>query len=532
MESYNYLSEFSKNIKIEPSYVCSINKEGLVLEHHGEISGMTEKESDIYISSNYLGISSNPISNFSRKTYNRLFDEVKKIIDNDLDVEEKLYLNIGKDKDSWYEIEVKKDPKDDTRALLIWFKSLYLNNLRENSIYELEMYKNLFNSYNICICVNGRIKFISNKAVEFLGGKCWSEFLGKRMKDFISKDSKLDIDYALNKISGNIRDLDFSEVIRRLDFSEVDVKMKMIPVYFNGESGVQIVFKKEKIENRIKELERLIYLKNIELDEFIQKERQQTEFFIDISHDLRTPSNVILGAIQLLRLQIDKKTIKDEGGRLDEYLSIIKFNALRLLRLTNNIIDITKFDSGFSELQLKKCNLVSFVEGIISSVIPYIENKNIKVTFDTDKEDIYLLIDPSKMERVILNIMSNAIKFTPKGGEIFVSIKCTDTIDISIRDSGIGMGEEKMKTIFERFSQVNGGFIKNYEGSGIGLSLSKSIIDQHGGKIKVESELNKGSNFIISFPKDKIKVSDSDIDLFEHQLEALDIELADICYQK
>lgn len=532
MKSYNCLREFGKNIQIEPLFVCSINSNGVILEQYGKINGMTKNTSDIYISGNKLNIAEEPTSNFSKRTYNRLFEEINKIINSTENIEEKIYLNIGEKNICWYEIDIRKDLKNKNRALLVWFESLYLNNFRENSLYELGVCKSLFNSYNICICVENRIKFINNKAVEFLGGSCWSQFLGKRLDDFISCNSNFSIEYIADKVKRNIETISFSEVIKRLDLSEINVDIEITPIYFDGEIGVQVVFTEKQSDRKLKELEDLIYLKSIELDNSIMKEQKKTEFFIDISHDLRTPSNVILGAIQLLNLQMDKNNISDRSGKMDQYLSIIKINALRLLRLINNIIDVTKFDSGFSELHLKKCNIVSFIEEIINSVVPYTENKDIKITFDTSKEEIYLLIDPGKMERVILNIISNAIKFTPKGGEIFITIEYNENINISIRDTGIGMGNEKLGMIFERFSQVNNGFIKEYEGSGIGLSLAKSIVDQHGGSISVESELGKGSNFIISFPNEKIDVSTGENGLFEHRPGSLDIELADICYQK
>lgn len=286
------------------------------------------------------------------------------------------------------------------------------------------------------------------------------------------------------------------------------------------------------IKNKVEMLENIICEKDIEINNCIEREKMRTEFFADISHDLRTPLNVILGAVQLLGFQMSKKTIYDETGKLDDYLSTVKFNALRLLRLVNNVIDVTKLDSESNDVELKMCNIVSFVEDVANSVIPYMENKNITMTFDTEEEEIYLLIDPVKMERVILNILSNAIKFTPEGGKVFVRVTFDEDVKISIKDNGIGMSEDKIKVIFERFKQANNGYIRDNEGSGIGLSLAKSIIDQHGGKIKVKSKLGEGSKFTIVFPKTKVDASNKRLDLFEYNLCTTEIELADICYKK
>lgn len=286
--------------------------------------------------------------------------------------------------------------------------------------------------------------------------------------------------------------------------------------------------KKDYIIKEADELEKMVITKSIELDYIIKSEKRKTEFFADLSHDLRTPLNVILGALQLVEFQMKKEKIIDEEKILDEYLGVIRFNALRLLRLVNNIIDITKLDSGFEELDLKKCNIVSLAEEVTNSVIPYMKHKEIEVVFDTDCEEIYTLIDPCKMERVMLNLLSNAIKFTNKGGTISVSVKEEENAVIYIKDNGIGIDSEKIKVIFQRFKQINNGYIRENEGSGIGLSLVKSIVDQHGGAITANSKVGEGSEFKVTLPKYK---SDSN-DTYEYTIGAVDLELSDICYQK
>lgn len=533
MESYNYLSSFNKKVEITPLFLCSIDKNGKLFELYGDIN-ISKESSDIFICSDKLTINTEPVSNFSKTTYKRLFEGINNVISNKTIKEEKVYIYIGNYTGMWYEIDIKKDPNSKDRVLLVWFYSTYVEKFESNSLNELKIYKYLFDiiPYGMCIYIDNKIKFINQSAINFLGGSCWSDFIGRGFKEFISSTSDINIDDIAKKVCLNSKDVIYNEEIKTLNLEKFKVNMNISPIIFNGKKGVLLSFKSLEYVKDIEELENIVNRKKAEIDNTIKNEKMKIEFFADVSHELRTPLNVILGAIQLLSLQMDKGSIIDEEDKLSEYLSIVKFNALRLLRLVNNIIDFTKIDSGFNELDLKKCNIVSFVEEITNSVVPCTEGKGIELTFDTSEEEIFTLIDPSKMERVILNLLSNAIKFTPNGGDVFVNITFEENINISIKDTGIGMDSDKVKLIFERFKQVNNGYIKANEGSGIGLSLAKSIIEKHGGYIDVQSILGEGSEFTIVLPKDNIDIDAGEFSIYEFQLESIDLELSDICFQK
>ena len=210
-------------------------------------------------------------------------------------------------------------------------------------------------------------------------------------------------------------------------------------------------------------------------------------------------------------------------------------NCYRLLRLINNILDITKIESGFYQLNLCKCNIVNLVEDIVQSVADYLINKDISIIFDTDVEEKYINCDPDKIERIMLNLLSNAIKFTNPGGEILVNIfDKGDYIIISVKDDGVGIPEEKLKLIFDRFVQADKSTRRNSEGTGIGLSLVHSLVKMQNGTIKVESELNKGTEFIIhlSIVNDEVVCSEPQIynetDYNERKIERMNIEFSDI----
>jgi signal transduction histidine kinase len=218
-----------------------------------------------------------------------------------------------------------------------------------------------------------------------------------------------------------------------------------------------------------------------------------------MSHELKTPLNVICSTIQLLRSLDESKNLGDE--RIKYYFSIMNQNALRLLRLINNIVDTTKVDGSYLNMNFKNANIVSVVEDLVQSVADFIQSKGISIIFDTEVEEKIIAFDEEKLERIILNLLSNAVKFTGVNGSIYVNI-CDkgDLVEISVRDTGIGIPEDKLDFIFERFAQIDKTLARKREGSGIGLSLVKSLVEIHGGSICVKSKLAQGSEFTVSLP--------------------------------
>ena len=269
------------------------------------------------------------------------------------------------------------------------------------------------------------------------------------------------------------------------------------------------------------------------LDETILSETLKTEFFSNLSHELRTPLNVILSALQLLDTYASGSNVNDKEIKFKKYSNIMKQNCYRQLRLVNNMIDITKLDAGFYELNLQNCNIVSVVESVTMSVAEYIKTKSIELIFDTDIEECIMSCDPEKIERVILNLLSNSIKFTKPGGSMAINMYDKgENIIISIKDTGIGIPSDKLDIIFDRFMQVDRSFARKQEGSGIGLSIVKSLVELHGGTISVTSEYGKGTEFIIVIPvivqpkeKDICGVFESEP---EERIERIHIEFSDI----
>ena len=261
------------------------------------------------------------------------------------------------------------------------------------------------------------------------------------------------------------------------------------------------------------------------------KEREQlkTDFIANMSHELRTPLNIITSASMLLEMKSQKEETVSSEYILDK-LSHINQSSNRLRRLINNLIDISKFDSGFFECNCKNENIVYVVEDIVHEVVDYAKEKNIELIFDTEEEEIISFIDKEKIERVILNLLSNAIKFTNENGKIEVYMKSDDNfIYITIKDNGIGISKEKIDHIFQRFYQVDNLLSRGSEGSGIGLCIVDEIIRMHGGKINIESEINKGTTFEIVLNVSKSNFIDKEEEKTDRNIkDIVKVEMSDI----
>lgn len=219
-------------------------------------------------------------------------------------------------------------------------------------------------------------------------------------------------------------------------------------------------------------------------------------FIANISHELKTPINVILCATQLLESENYTNNIDNKNTE------VIKDNCCRLIRLINNIIDIEKAELNDLKLNLNASNVVSVTEELVMSIIPYAEKKNLNLIFDTNEEEVIMDIDSSKFERVVLNLVSNAIKFSNENSNIYVKVISKDNyVDVIVQDNGEGIPKKDIANIFEKFMQVDNTLTRKNEGSGIGLSIVKSFVELHSGEVMVESEINKGSKFTVRLPK-------------------------------
>lgn len=260
-------------------------------------------------------------------------------------------------------------------------------------------------------------------------------------------------------------------------------------------------------------------------------EKIRLEALANIAHELRTPLNLIFSSVQMLNYRYNILNNKT-GEKDDKYLTIIKQNGYRLLKLVDNIIDSTKLAYENVEFNPKNYDIVKFVESICDSVSDFANQNQMNIIFDTDVEEKIIGFDLDKMERIVLNLLSNALKFNEKGKTIQVTIKdYKNNIKISVKDEGIGIPEHYLHKIFDRFKQVKHKSVNSKVGSGIGLSLVKSLVELHKGSIEVKSVLGEGSEFIVNIPnklyKNKLELIDETI-LKEKFVQKIDVEFSDI----
>ncbi|RII33359.1 PAS domain S-box protein [Clostridium chromiireducens] len=375
--------------------------------------------------------------------------------------------------------------------------------------------------------------------------RTWVEITGYTIKDMstISKWAEVSEIFKLDLADNNIKKLSTSK--KRQNDGEYIVKTRKSNIRFWNFYSAYIgelqdghkLFMRVAIDiterKNIEELRRSVEDERKKLYEIKEYDRIKTEFFSNISHELRTPINLIFSALQMHDLKLKKCSFPDESIDKYKYTKIMKQNCYRLLRLINNIIDITKIDSGYFDICEQNVDIISLIENIVISVADYVESKGLSLIFDTDVEEKVIACDLEKMERIILNLLSNAVKFTPNGGTILVNVQdIGENISICIKDTGRGIPKDKLNTIFERFIQVDKSLTRDHEGSGIGLSLVKSLVELQGGTILVKSHINEGTEFIIQIPcklVDEVEEEFSFCDsIGKNYIEKINIEFSDI----
>ena len=227
--------------------------------------------------------------------------------------------------------------------------------------------------------------------------------------------------------------------------------------------------------------------------------RAKREFLFNMSHDIRTPMNAIIGFTSLAATHIDNRE------QVLDYLKKISTSSQHLLSLINDVLDMSRIESGKVKIEEKAVHLPDLVHDVRSIIQPDVSAKRLSLFIDTmDVENEDIITDPMRLNQILLNILSNAIKFTPTGGTISIRIaqkngapKGRGCYEFRIKDNGIGMSEEFQKHIFEAFSREESSTVSGIQGTGLGMSITKNIVDMMGGTIAIKSEPGKGSEFIV-----------------------------------
>ena len=245
-------------------------------------------------------------------------------------------------------------------------------------------------------------------------------------------------------------------------------------------------------------LQQQVQLEHDHAQKLSQLDHVKSTFFANVSHEFRTPLTLILGPLEEIQQ-------KSRSAWLKKQCSVMLSNGRRLLALINQLLDFSALEAGGLKLLVSETDMVAFVKRVVASFMSLAERKQISLQFTAGERIILAYIDHEQFEKVLVNVLSNAFKFTPEKGRIDVSVDRisdgdADAVEIKIRDSGLGMAKEDLDHIFNRFYQVNDERTKNAGGTGIGLALSRELVELHGGCISVSSEPGRGSEFSVRLP--------------------------------
>lgn len=265
-----------------------------------------------------------------------------------------------------------------------------------------------------------------------------------------------------------------------------------------------LVFLWRRYDLKRQQLKQNLEIEKVEADKLKELDSMKSRFFANISHEFRTPLTLILGPIEKIKTMVSREATRD--------IEMMQRNAKRLQQLINQILSLSKIESGYMKLQASELNIISLVNNYVQSFESLAKQKQISFDFYYDKSEILVYADQEKFETILYNLFSNAFKFTPEEGKIVVEIETRkQNLVISLFNSGSSIPADKLPHIFDRFYQADDSYSRDYEGTGIGLALTKDLIELHHGEITVESESAKGTTFTVKLLLGKNHLSQEDI---------------------
>lgn len=402
-------------------------------------------------------------------------------------------------------------------------KTMLLNN---EACYDL-LFENSINA--VIVHKNGKILYANRSAANLLAYDYIDDLNEKVIYDFHNPKE-------IEEIKEKYIEIENQKGRKVVDEEEfIDSSGKIIPVsntssffLYKEEGAVLSVLTDMTDEKKIESLQ--IDIKNNikEIKEAKEFNMLITTFFVNMSHELKTPLNVIYSAVQAIASNCEINYIKKNAV----YLKNMKQNCLRMTRLINNYVDATRIESGEMKLNRSNGDFIGVVENLVQKVAEYVkEKKNIDITFDTELEEKTMAFDIELIKRVVLNLISNSIKYGYEKISIFVSIFSEDKyIILKVRDNGKGIKKSKLKIIFECFGQGDKSLSRESEGAGIGLYLVKLFVELHNGQIELESSEGCGTEVTIKLPMEEIYdegVCSKNM-IFETDEEKIEMEFSDI----
>lgn len=393
--------------------------------------------------------------------------------------------------------------------------------------FNMEYYKIIYEQLlknmpsGIIISHKHKIMFVNNKVLKLFKLDSEENIINKNISDLIYKEDREKYDKTIKSIDKNEKKE--SVIHTRFSYNNVMFEAQEIRFYETVHQKTFQVSIIDSIEDKIKleDAKRELQLRDV-------MEKTRDEVLSNISHEFKTPVNVIYSTVQIQDLNLQK----EDYDKILEFNKLIKQNCNRLIRLINNFIDSTKLENNKVEIHKKRVNIVSITEDITMSVINFAKRQKIDVVFDAEQEELYCDIDIDQMERIMLNILSNAIKYNKPNGNIDVIVKDRkEKVYIDVIDSGIGIPKDRINTIFDRFERMENKNAVIKEGSGIGLSIVKKLVDALDGEINIESEVDKGTTVRLIFKKSKNQNGIEEVyDISQHLEEKVNLEMSDISW--
>ncbi len=367
---------------------------------------------------------------------------------------------------------------------------------------------------------DGRIMLV-NRGTETLFGYGREELIGERVEFLVPEEMRgIHVHHRAEYWEhSSIRPMGSGLALegKRKDGSRFPVEISLSPVKFGDGFRVTAIIRdtsdRKFAEDRIRAIQdkhtRELALANQELQlrsrEIERADRLKSEFLASMSHELRTPLHTIIGFSELLAEQLE--------GPLNEkqkrFIGHIHNDSLHLLELINDVLDLSKIEAGRLELRLQTFDAAAEIEEVLASIRPRAIAKSIAIETDI-LSPLRIHADPLRLKQILLNLLSNAVKFTPEGGRIMVeAVIAGDSIEISVSDTGVGISAEEQRSVFDKFYQTGMTTKGVREGTGLGLAIVKRLVEEHGGTVRLKSELGVGSSFTFSLPLDGSKEIDS-----------------------